>query len=148
MFLVSLGEFAAMDGYSTGNDKYFAWLMFFFATLSLLLLFMNMLIAVMNEPFTTVGENKALHKFQQQVSIIVDSIDVIDINTIFKDYRYIIVIRPEAIHVQQGENMKDFIIDKVREEVNEKHSLMEKKMDILKDLLEKNAMKEEQARKE
>ena len=58
MYLLSLGEFHSMDGYSGGFNKISAWIMFIFATIILLLLFMNMIIAVMSEPFEEVKERK------------------------------------------------------------------------------------------
>ena len=56
MYLLSLGEFAEMDGYSEGHDRQLAWLAFVFATIIVQLIFMNMLIAVMSTPFGIVLE--------------------------------------------------------------------------------------------
>lgn len=79
MYLVSLGEFGELDGYSEGHDRQLAWLGFISATLIVQLLFMNMLIAVMSTPFGIVMEKELLFKYKQQISIIVDYIDLIDI---------------------------------------------------------------------
>ena len=54
MYLLSLGEFAELDGYSEGHDRQLAWIGFIAATLIVQLLFMNMLIAVMSTPFSIV----------------------------------------------------------------------------------------------
>jgi hypothetical protein len=138
MYLISLGEFELqIDGYQGGHDKYVAWIMFLFSTLVLLLLFMNMLIAVMAEPFLFVSENANLYKYQQQISIIVDCIDVLDLKEIFSGKKYILIVRPETNRVEHGENMRDYIIDKVTKELDDKHELMEKKVDLLKDIFEK-----------
>jgi hypothetical protein len=72
---------------------------------------MNMLIAVMSTPFGEVMEKKDLFKFKQYISIIVDYIDLIDIKNEFTAYKYIIVVKPEEIKVEQNESDKDFIIN-------------------------------------
>ena len=61
MYLLSLGEFYSLDGYKSGYNAKSATLMFILATIFLLLLFMNMIIAVMSEPFEEVRENKLAH---------------------------------------------------------------------------------------
>ena len=47
-YLISLGEFASMDGYSQGPNKISAWFMFFTSTFLLLIVFMNMLIVIVS----------------------------------------------------------------------------------------------------
>lgn len=71
MYLLALGEFNT-DGYTSGNNPFAAWFMFIFATLILLLLFMNMLIAVMAEPFGDVAAAADLYKYKQQIEMIHD----------------------------------------------------------------------------
>jgi hypothetical protein len=63
MYLIALGEFST-DGYTHGNNPWSAWFMFIFATIILLLLFMNMLIAVMAEPFGDVAGSADLYKYK------------------------------------------------------------------------------------
>jgi len=41
---------------------------------------MNMLIAVMSTPFSIVKENETLFRYKQQLSIILDYIDLVPIN--------------------------------------------------------------------
>ena len=50
MYMLSLGEFAT-DGYNEGYNKIGAWVMFILATIVVMLLFMNFIIAIMSEPF-------------------------------------------------------------------------------------------------
>ena len=62
MYLLSLGEFD-MDGYKEGPHVIFAWLFFLMATFLVLVVFMNMLIAMMGETFAmvqTIQEETAL----------------------------------------------------------------------------------------
>ena len=53
MYLVSLGEFS-FDSYSTGTDPILVWVFFLLGTFLLLIVFMNMLIAIMGETFSNV----------------------------------------------------------------------------------------------
>lgn len=53
MYLVSLGEFS-YDSYSTGTDPILVWVFFLLGTFLLLIVFMNMLIAIMGETFSNV----------------------------------------------------------------------------------------------
>ena len=50
VFLISLGEFN-FDGYAKGPDRMVCWFFFLMAIYLLLLVFMNMLIAIMGETF-------------------------------------------------------------------------------------------------
>lgn len=72
MYLVSLGEFNSLDGYSGSTNIKSAWLFFLMATIILLLLFMNMLIAVMSERFEAIRENKQAFILKNQVTFIID----------------------------------------------------------------------------
>ena len=53
MYLLALGEFD-MDGFKEGPNVYFAWFFFLLATFLVLVVFMNMLIAMMGETFGAV----------------------------------------------------------------------------------------------
>jgi hypothetical protein len=55
MYLLGLGEFD-LDGYSKGPDVYFAWGFFILGTFLVLVVFMNMLIAIMGDTFSRVQE--------------------------------------------------------------------------------------------
>jgi hypothetical protein len=53
MYLVALGEFD-LDGLMQGPDKYGAWIFFLLGSFLLLVVFMNMLIAIMGDTFSYV----------------------------------------------------------------------------------------------
>ena len=72
MYLLSLGEFNSLDGYSGGFNIRSSWGMFIFATVILLLMFMNMVIAVMSEPFEDVKTSKVAYQLRQKIDFIVD----------------------------------------------------------------------------
>ena len=54
-YLTGLGEFD-FDGYKMGPNVYLAWLFFILATFLVLIVFMNMLIAIMGDTFSQVQE--------------------------------------------------------------------------------------------
>lgn len=65
IYLLSLGEFAELDGYTEGHDRQLAWVMFVLGTFIVQLVFMNMLIAVMSTPFSIVMEKETLFRYKQ-----------------------------------------------------------------------------------
>jgi hypothetical protein len=84
MCLLSIGEFTSMDGYSEGHNPLAAWTMFALAIVIMLLLFMNMLIAVMAAPFAAVEENKSLYIYQSQIEMILDFQGLVDLKKVFR----------------------------------------------------------------
>lgn len=54
IWLIGLGEFDLDDSYGEGPNVVLVWLMFIFATLLILIIFMNMLIAIMSATFEDV----------------------------------------------------------------------------------------------
>ena len=57
MYLVALGDFDE-DAYSEGDNKIVIWIMFLSASFILLVVFMNMLIAIMGDTFGSVQETQ------------------------------------------------------------------------------------------
>lgn len=57
MYLLGLGEFD-LDGYKLGPNKNMAWAFFILASFLILVVFMNMLIAIMGDTFGQVIEKK------------------------------------------------------------------------------------------
>jgi hypothetical protein len=118
MYLVALGEFNSMDGYTGGYNVKSVWAMFLLATVILLLLFMNMVIAVMSEPFGDVQARKVGYQLQQQIDFIVDFKDLIDLKKTFKNEKYIMVLKPEQAEAEENRNIDD-ILDGISQNINE-----------------------------
>ena len=55
----------------------------------------------------------------------------------FKDQKYILVVKPEEITVDDGGSEKDIIIDQIRETLRGLRKNHNRQFDILKDLMEK-----------
>ena len=63
VYLFSVGEFANMDENTGGDNEDLAHVAFILSTMILLILFMNMIIAIMSEKFSEVQGNAELYKF-------------------------------------------------------------------------------------
>lgn len=144
MYLFSLGDFAAYAEFSGGHDKNLAWIAFILSTFVLLLLFMNMIIAIMSEKFAEVGQNKELYKFQQQIDIINDFLWMLNLKKKFAKDKYILIIKPEEINIVDEGGMQNFLVEKIKDEALKNKKLMiknnemvQRKLDIIKDGLEK-----------
>jgi hypothetical protein len=70
--------------------------MILFASSIIIIMFMNMLIAVMSQPFADVYENEETYRNMQIVEMIMSNLDLVDLKKQFKNKKYIIVLRPES----------------------------------------------------
>lgn len=121
--LLALGDFADRDNYEgvpNSIDLWFAWAMFLLACFFIVLIFMNMLIAIMSEPFGDVQENKLKHLSQFKVGIILDFKDKIDVKHAFREFKYILIISPEESTVQDqlGDQLTLFDINRQLNDIN------------------------------
>ena len=55
---------------------------------------MNMLIAVMGSPFADVQAHEETYRNMQIVELIVEHLDLVNLKNVFKNKKYIIVLRP------------------------------------------------------
>ena len=80
--------------FGQGQDEYYIWVMFLLGTFINLIVFMNMLIAIMAKTFSDVMENEHLSSLSEKIDIINDHIWVIDSkkDEIFKNKKYLIKV--------------------------------------------------------
>ena len=93
-YLLALGEFD-LDGYKEGPDVYIAWFFFVMATYLILIVFMNMLIAIMGETFSQVQSIQEESALLEQVQLIEDHMWLIDLKKKYEFKRYIIRLTPD-----------------------------------------------------
>ena len=88
---------------------------------------MNMLIAIMSEPFGDVQENKLKHLSQFKVGMILDFKDKIDVQKVFREYKYILIVSPEESLVQDqlGDQLTLFDINRQLNDINIKLGKMQ-----------------------
>ena len=94
MYLLALGEFD-MDGFKKGPNVYFAWFFFLLGTFLVLVVFMNMLIAMMGETFSKVQLIQEETALLEQVQLIEDHIWLIDLKKEYEYKKYIIRLCPD-----------------------------------------------------
>ena len=106
VYLMCLGEFDA-DGYSQGPNQYAAWLAFVLATFIVLVVFMNIVIAIMTESFNKVEQTKEQLQLEEQLQLVKDYIWLLDLKEIFKGKKYIIRLTPDNSSHTESENVFD-----------------------------------------
>ncbi len=65
---------------------------------------MNMLIAVMGSPFADVQAHEETYRIKQILELIVEHLDLVNLKNLFKNKKYIIVLRPEFNKIQVENN--------------------------------------------
>lgn len=81
-------------------------------------MFMNMVIAVMSEPFEDVKNSKVAYQLQQQIDFIVDFQDLVDLKKEYMKEKYIMVIKPEQVEAVFSRNIDD-ILETNTQKINE-----------------------------
>ena len=119
-----------MDENTGGDNEELAHFAFILSTMVLLILFMNMIIAIMSERFAVVQGNAELYKFQQQISIINDYLWLFNLQEKFKGDKYILVVKPEEVAIEDDTSIQTVIIEKIKEE-SSKIIKMVKKLDVV-----------------
>lgn len=93
-YLLGLGEFQ-VDNYSHDN-KGPIWFFFLAATLTVQLLFMNLLIAIMGSSYGRINEIIDQSTMKELCILMNDHIWILDIEDTYKDMRYILWLTPET----------------------------------------------------
>lgn len=90
----SLGNFNT-DGFHGEDDKHYLYTLWFFNTLITLIIFLNMLIAIMGDTFGRVQETAENNMLKELASIMMENENLINRDRMFGDSKYIIVIQEE-----------------------------------------------------
>lgn len=106
MYLLSLGEFSSLDDYTQGPNSKIAYAFFCLATWLVLIVFMNMLIAIMSATFADVQVTWEENSLVEQAKLIVDYIKLVDLEKEFKGKRYIICAMPDVSLQQQQSDLQ------------------------------------------
>ena len=91
-YKLSLGDFST-TGYA-GNNQWFIWIIFAFATFMLQITFLNMLIAIMSNTFDNVMEKKQQSALKERIGILNDFRLVVRALKLDSQFQYIVVIQP------------------------------------------------------
>ena len=98
-----------MDGFKEGPNVIIAWFFFLLATFLVLVVFMNMLIAMMGETFAVVQTIQEETALAEQVQLIEDHIWLIDLKAEYDLKKYIIRLCPDVSIQSEEESLSDEI---------------------------------------
>jgi len=92
-----------MDGLGDENfsDIYLCWFMFIAATFIIMLVFMNLLIAIMGDAFGEARENNLKSRLNRQLLIMNDHISFVKPEEVFKGMKYIIIMSLDKSALQE-----------------------------------------------
>ena len=110
VYMIALGEFGFTDNF-VGQQSKVAWVVFILATFMLLVVLLNMLIAVMADPFAYVNENRKMFMIKQRIELILDHISKVDLVKEFKDMKYIIIVKPEEMEVSISNRLDKTVVE-------------------------------------
>ena len=132
-----LGEFD-VDGYSQGPNQYAAWCAFVLATFIVLVVFMNIIIAIMTESFNKVEQTKEELQLEEQLQLVKDYIWLLDLKETFQGKKYIIRLIPDISSHTESENVFDQVqeltkeiikkSEETRDQVYENNEVLEKQI--------------------
>lgn len=95
IYALSLGDFQ-YDGFIKSKYDYLLWTSFLLCTFLMIVVFMNMIIAIMGNTFDEVMESRYETALNENISLIYDHIWLLDLKEEFKDLKYIIKIIPDV----------------------------------------------------
>lgn len=96
----ALGDFDT-EAY-TGEDKYYLFALWFLSTMMLLIIFLNLLIAIMGDTFARVQETIENNMLKELAGIMTENEMLINREKVFGDAKYIIVIQSEKAEEMSG----------------------------------------------
>jgi hypothetical protein len=127
------------------KDEYYLYFIWFLNTMIALIIFLNMLIAIMGDTFDRVQETSENNMLKELASIMVENEMLINRAAIFKDAKYIIVIQEERAEESaiswEGrlQTLKKYMDKSVYEQNKLLKSLQESIGDKIKEKAEKRA---------
>lgn len=97
--------------YGKGSDQYYVWAMFLLGTFINLLVFMNMLIAIMSKTFGDVMDNELKSSLSEKIFIIKDHIWIIDYKHVFKNKKYLIRVSQITSEYNESHDISHYLKD-------------------------------------
>lgn len=96
VYLTALGDFDT-DGLGRGYYRYAAWGAFIVSTFVVLVVFMNLLIAIMGDSFSRIQPIQEQAALYEQLQLIKDYIWILDLEHIFEGKKYIVRLYPDTL---------------------------------------------------
>ena len=132
IYQFALGDFQ-YDGFINSDYVYLLWILFPICTFLMIIVFLNMIIAIMGHTFEDVMANQYETALSENISLIYDHIWLLDLKDEFKDLKYIIRVIPDIPVKNHSADLAE-LIDDVEQNVVKKadkhHQSMKKKVDM------------------
>jgi len=110
----ALGDFST-DEFQEGYNANAAMSMFILASFIILVVFMNMLIAIMGDTFGRVQETAEENGLNEQVTLIVDHMFLIDIQKLFDGKKYLMIVAPDKFTDHSSEDKSVRISQEIKD---------------------------------
>lgn len=130
-YFFCLGSFNYLDftAGGVGAQSMIVWVMFLLGTFMNMIIFMNMLIAIMAKTFNDVTEESERNALIEKINVIQDFIWLMDVNELFEGKKYIIRAQPIASKdidqesfAQVAKRLQDAFEHKIKTVTNETHN--------------------------
>jgi hypothetical protein len=132
IYQLALGDFQ-YDGFIKSKYDFLLWGAFVLCTFLMIVVFMNMIIAIMGNTFGEVMEKRYETALNENISLIYDHIWLLDLKEEFKDLKYIIRIIPDIPVKNHGVDTSDLINElelKLIKKQDKNHKSMQKKIEL------------------
>ena len=107
---MALGDFN-YGGFAASANDGVVWVFFLLGTFICLVVFMNMLIAIMGNTFAEVMDHQIENALKENLHLIYDHIWLLDLRKEFKNMRYIIRVQPDCSAADDGVDISDQIME-------------------------------------
>ena len=139
---IAMGEFNT-DSFEDVDDEHLLYTLWFMNTMITLIIFLNLLIAIMGDTFDRVQETAENNKLKELASIMIENELLINRKSLFGDSKYIIVIQEEraeeSIESWEGrlQHLKKYMYNVVESQNKLLKSIEKKIMEEVKEKTEK-----------
>lgn len=106
IYQFSLGDFH-YSGFIHSEYDFLLWMSFMLCTFLLIVVFMNMIIAIMGNTFGNVMDLQYENSLNENIGLIYDHIWLLDLKEEFQDFKYIIRVTPDISVSNEGIDLSD-----------------------------------------
>lgn len=110
VYFIMVGEFFT-DNFNYGPNRFLLWPLFICCNFILSVIFMNMLIAIMGQTYEEVSATKLQSELEQKIALISDYFDLVNLQKVFRDKKYVIHCTPAQTDTIQQINLEEEIED-------------------------------------
>ena len=103
MYFIAIGN-SSTDAYSGNTNSNIIWFFFILASFIIVIVFMNLLISIMGNTLNDVLAIKEQSQTQEQATMIMKYLCLVDLKEKFKNKRYIVTVTPRQDQIQNDQS--------------------------------------------